>query len=104
MADRELEATVGRLSRQTADTRSKLQRDGAPGQNERSLVGYRFQPGQRVIDLATGGRVTVQSGRRSEATGRAVYVVKTAGGDLTHRDEIEIADDQAPAPQPGEPR
>jgi hypothetical protein len=100
MADQELRTAVDRLSRQTGDARSKLQRDGAPGQNARALVGYRFQPGQRVIDLATGQRVTVQSGRRSEATMRAVYLVATAAGESTHRDENELADDQAPAPAP----
>lgn len=100
MTDQAMRATVDRLSRTSADIRGRLQRDGSEGQSALALVGYRFQPRQRVIDLATGNRVTVESGRRAESTGRAVYIIKTPAGEFVHRDELELAEDQAPVPAP----
>lgn len=101
MADQELRSAVDRLSRQTAGAREQLAADRQAAQNTIALAAFRFAPRERALDVTSGKPVTVHSGRRSEATGRAVYVVETAAGELTHRDERELEKLTPAAPAPG---
>lgn len=101
MAERETAAMVDRLSRFIRNGASAPGASAAATRSAEEVLGLKWIPRDHVIDVVTGKRATVLSGRRSDATGRGVFVVQLATGELTHRDERELELDQAPAPGPG---
>jgi len=56
----------------------------------------RFQPGARILDLATGKRGTVIDGVRDEASGGQLYALELVAGVRVIRSLAEIASDQLP--------
>jgi len=60
-----------------------------------SRPGLSFQPGDKVLDLATGRKGTVVDGIRDEATGRQVYQLTLLTGETVTRSLSELGRDVA---------
>ena len=63
--------------------------------------GLSFQPGDKVLDLASGRKGTVVDGIRDDATGRQVSQLELVTGDRVFRSLSEIGRDvNVPRPRP----
>lgn len=94
-----LRVLIDRLEQQTR------QRQAAPGSGSSAPApstprpGLSFQPGDKVLDLASGRKGTVVDGIRDDATGRQVYSLTLTTGETVYRSLSEVGRDvQALAP------
>lgn len=100
MTEPTIPSAIDRLRRQRDTDTEQLRLSGAPSISAEERIGLRYRPGDRVIDLATGRRGAVVSGRPSPATSAHVYDVRLADGNLVIRLETELGPDQIPTPAP----
>lgn len=100
MTEPTIPGAVDRLRRQRDTVTEQLQLSGGDSMSAEERLGLRYRPGDRVIDLATGRRGAVLSGRLSQATSAHVYDVRMVDGNQVIRLETELGPDQPPTPAP----
>lgn len=100
MTEPTTQSALDRLRRVTTEESDRAKAAAAPPAAAERVLGLKFQPGDRVVDLSSGRKGTISSGFRAPASGRGVYVVQFDGAHAAHRDDRELELDRPAAPAP----
>lgn len=91
-----IRALMDRLEQQSRARREANARPGGTSAPVPSDPLLKFQPGDRVLDLANGRRGIVQAGARDDTSTRQVFEIELLTGETVYRSSAELSRDTLP--------